>query len=164
MQYEPEDEERERVPSSGIYDFLWAASSRIGAGLFALSFGVIVLTFPGRHSDVVLVPALVGVFGVPFAVAFMALQYALLILMRSYKGLAFATGLFIAGVLIAYIKKYVWGSVDGRAGIGGTTRAGITLARHMLVSGACLSGIGIGAALYRDWLRTVRRRGDEGEG
>ncbi len=153
-------ESKEPPPlSDAIYDALWTASNFIGGTLVAISLGVIILTFPGRYSHAVLVPELVPVFSVPFGIVFLLTQYALAAGMKSYKALALVTGFFIVGMGLAYVRKIVWGGTGNPMILSSTGNVEITLARHAVVAGACISGLVFGAALLKDYLYTPRRKG-----
>ena len=138
--------EEEPRGENDLQDTLIAAAPLFGWAFAALSFAVMVLTFPGRHTHAVIVPSLIPVFGVPFAVAFAAVQIAVLAGMKSYKGLAAAVGLMLLGGGLAWVAMR-WG-----LGFRDMSAPGFTTARHVLAGGACVAGLFTGVGLIRGWL------------
>lgn len=128
---------------SAVYDCLWNFSNPVGIVLAVISGGVMLFTFPMRITHTILIKSLIPIFGVPFAVAFMAAQLALLALMKSYRGLALAGGLFAVGMLLGWI------GMSQPLGYSDIDAAGFSAARHIIAAGACISGLGIGITLAR---------------
>jgi hypothetical protein len=112
-------------------------------GFVAIGLVVLVTTFPGRGH--IMVPALLPVFGVPFAVVFLLAQYGLAAAMRSWRAVGLTTAVLLVGM-----------------GLGGCGAAmdlwdelaehNVSALRHVLVSGACASGIALGAAMLKGWV------------
>ncbi len=124
----------------------WPNAYIIGSILLIISVGVMITTFPHGGTYYILFPNLVPVFGVPFAIIFIIVQYGLLILLRSYKGIALACALLILGMLIG------WFGAGLVAKYGDMAAAGGSYARQIICSGACISAAGLGIAFLRDWI------------
>ncbi len=135
-----------RRPLERAHDTLWSASAVLGTGMVALSAFVFVFTFPMRLSHRILISSLVPYFGIPFAVAYFALQLGLLGLMRSIKGTALALAVFAAAAGLGWIGMH------GPLPYSDVNVEGFSAARHMLCAGSVVSGFAIGLSLLKGWL------------
>jgi hypothetical protein len=115
------------------------------AAVAFLAIGVFVLvtTFPGRRH--IMVPSLLGVFGVPFAVVFLVAQYALVGALRSWRGFALVTAVLLVGMGLGGCGTAMdlWGEL---------AEHNVPALRHVLVGGVCASGIALGAAVLKGWV------------
>ncbi len=143
-----QSQDERRVP---LADRLWFFSGAIAAALIGISAFVMIFTFPMRISHTILIKPLVRIFGVEFAIAFIAAQVVLLVLMKSYRGLALAAGLFGVGMLLGWI------GMTQPLGYGDVATPGFTAGRHILAAGVCVSGLAVGIALVKGWLRKPAR-------
>lgn len=122
----------------------------IGWWLVMFSVAVLALTFPSpRAAGRVWVPALIPLFGVPFAVLFTAALYALAMRLKSVRGLVLITVLLGVGMLLAWAGRAMnlWGGFE---------QYNISYARHVLCGGACAAGVGLGAGIIKGWVRNER--------
>ena len=115
----------------------------VALGFVGIGLLVLVTTFPGRGH--IMVPGLLGVFGVPFAVVFLAAQYAFAALMRSWKAVGLITAVLLLGMGLGGCGAAMdlWGEL---------AEHGVSTLRHVLVGGACASGIALGAAILKGWV------------
>lgn len=127
-------------------DRLWRSQMPLGAALVAISAFVFVFTFPFRLTHHILIESLLPVFGVAFALAYEGAQLVMLGLMRSCKGLVIALVLFAAAAGLAWI------GMNTGFGYADVEVEGFTAPRHILCSGAVISGFGIGLALLKGWI------------
>ena len=118
---------------------LIAAWAFLLTGMFVL-FAV----FPGGHSHITF-PSLLPVFGVPFALLFLAAQIAMVAWLKSRRGAVLIATVFVAGVGLAWFGHAVdlWGELSEH---------NIGLGRYLLGGGVCASGIAPGEALLRSWV------------
>ncbi len=103
-------------------------------------------TFP-RVLTPALFPSLVPYFDVPFAVAFILVQYVICRVLRSRTGAVWVTLALGGGFLLGWLGVTV-GFGDFTTGYF-PRRELITPARHIWCSGACLGGLALGAGLIR---------------
>ena len=122
---------------------LIAAWAFLLTGMFVL-FAV----FPGRSSHITF-PSLLPVFGVPFALLFLAAQIAMVAWLKSRRGAVLIATVFIAGLGLAWCGHAMdlWGKLSEH---------NIGLGRYLLGGGACASGVALGAALLRGWVTDDR--------
>ena len=118
-------------------------SAMIGWVFVVISGGVLVLTFPApKTGGPPLAPSLIPIFGVPFAILYAAAQYGYVLWLRSRKGVVLVTVVLLAGAGVGWFGRAMdmWGDFE---------RFGVSYARHILASGACLSGVILGIALIK---------------
>ena len=103
------------------------------------------MTFPGILKPLLL-PRLVPYFGVPFAVAYIVVQYLICGLLRSSTGAVWVTLGVGGGFLLGWLGVTIQ--------LGDFTDGGfldprelVTPARHMWCGGACFGGFALGAGL-----------------
>jgi len=128
-------------------DSLWHYSRPIGSGLIALSVGVLFLTFQDPYNDRIWVPGLVPVFGVPFAVTFIAAQLWMLAVMKSQRGVALAAFFMVVGAALMILRNAGWFwplLLD--------PSMGLTLPRQVVCAAACTGGAAVGIGLASGWL------------
>jgi hypothetical protein len=109
-----------------------------------LSVTVMFITFPLR-SGRILVPEFLPRAGVPFAVAYIGAQCALVGYLRSRRGILLVTGIAILGMVLGAAGR----AVDLR---GAFARYEISYLQYVLSAGASASGLALGIALARDWV------------
>ena len=121
----------------------------VGYLMIALSVFVLVTTFPGKMG-VPLVPGLVPVFGMAFALAYLAAQYALTLYFRSVRGIAMVTGTAIVAGLLGWMSRSVGlvGPLEGH---------NTTMAQYVVCMGACVAGLVLGGALVKRWVTQGER-------
>ena len=114
----------------------------------ALGLAALVTTFPGRGH--IMVPGLLGVFGVPFAIIFLLLQYGLAAMLRSWRAVALVTAVCLLGMGLGGCGAAMdlWGELE---------KHGVSPLRQVLVGGACVSGIAFGAAVLKGWVALRER-------
>ena len=119
----------------------------VGWGLVILSVAIILLTFP-RVLTPAPVPGLVPYFGVPFAVAYIVVEYLICGMLRSSRGAVWVTLGVGGGFLLGWLGVTIQ---VGDFSDGGFPhpRQIITPARHMWCGGACFGGFALGAGLIR---------------
>ena len=121
--------------------------SVISGWLFvAISAGVMALTFPmPKTGGAPLIPELIPVFGVPFAILYAAAQFAYALWLRSRKGVVLITALLLVGAGVGWMGRAmdIWGDFE---------KLNVTYARHILASGACVSGLGLGIGLIKSYI------------
>jgi hypothetical protein len=130
-----------------LHAALWQVAMPVGTGMVALSAFVFVFTFPMRLSHRILIAPLVPYFGIPFAMAYFALQLGLLAAMRSWKGIALAAAVFAAAAGLGWVGMY------GPLPYSDVSAEGFSAARHMLCAGSVVSGFVVGLSLLKGWLR-----------
>ena len=119
----------------------------IGWAFVAVSAGVVILTLPMLKTGAPpLAPSLVPVFGVLFAILYASVQYACAGWLRSRKGIVLITVLLVAWAGLGWFSAAVdfWGYFE---------KSGASHTRHILVSGACISGLGLGIGLLKGYVR-----------
>ena len=122
-------------------------SGSLAARTRFLSLAVLLFTFPGKHSHVIIVPGLVTVFGVPFGVAYMVAQLTLLAMMKSHKGIALAIFFMVLAVVCAFGRKALmpWPvRLD--------PSVGHTFVRYVVVAASCVGGGAVGIGFTSGWL------------
>ena len=119
------------------------------SGLSFVSLGLFVLltTFPGRGH--IMEPSLLPVFGVPFAIALLLAVYAFAALMRSWRAVGLVTGVAVLGMGLGGCGAAMdlWGEL---------AEHGVSTLRQVLVSGACVSSVALGAAVLKGWMAPER--------
>jgi hypothetical protein len=112
-------------------------------GFVGIGVAVLVTTFPGRGH--IMVPGLLGVFGVPFAVVFLAAQYAFAALMKSWKAIGLISIVLLLGMGLGGCGAAMdlWGELAEHE---------VSVLRHVLVGGTCASGIALGGVILKGWL------------
>jgi hypothetical protein len=136
-----------RRSPSGLGDTIACAASPIGIAFLVISVGVLALTFPGRYSDIILAPALVPVFGVPFAIGFAALQFVVTLSMPSIKGTALVACVMVVAGALVWVRKFgIFWPLELSPEIG------FTFARAVICGAACAGGAALGIALVTGWL------------
>ncbi len=115
----------------------------LGWACLALSLFVLVLVYPGRYGSVAL-PRLLPVFGIAFALIFIVLQYALVISIKSIRGIALVSVTVGLGMLLG------WGRGCRYLAEGG--EPAIPVPQFILVYGACVSSIAVGLAIGKRWV------------
>lgn len=105
---------------------------------------VLFAAFPGKY-NIVLLPQFIGTLGIPFAIAFTAIQYGVAVQFRKPRVLWLVTGLFIAGAMLATIGRVI--DLHGFL-----AEHNISYTAYILCGGACASGFGLGIAIVRGWV------------
>ena len=117
----------------------------IGWIFIVLFVFVMITTFPVKNSPVIF-PGLIPIFGIPFALIYLAAQYGLVFYLNSLRGKLLVTGFFSLCMLITGCRL-----IMGSLGAHYATH-NISNARALLVLSVCLSGFALGAALLRQWV------------
>lgn len=109
-----------------------------------LAIVVLVTTFPGRGH--IMVPSLLPVFGVLFALVFLLVQYAFAVWLRSWRAGGLVTGICLLGMGLGGCGAAMdlWGEL---------AEHNVSALRQVLVAGACASGLALGMAVLRGWVR-----------
>ena len=105
---------------------------------------VLFAAFPGRYNTVLL-PQFIGTLGIPFAIIFTVIQYAVAVQFRKPRVLWLVTGLFVTGAMLATIGR----AIDLH---GFFAEHNISYTAYLLCGGACTSGFGLGIAIVRGWV------------
>ena len=120
------------------------------AGWAFLLTGMFVLfaVFPGGKGRIVF-PSLLPLFGLPFAVLFLAAQAATVAYLKSRRGAVLIATVLVLGMGLAWCGHAMdlWGDL---------AEHGISLSRYVLGGGACASGGALGLALLRGWVTRER--------
>jgi hypothetical protein len=119
--------------------------STIGWLMIVVSGAVLFAAFPGKYGSRALLPEFIGTFGLPFALAFAAVQYAVAARLRRAKVLWLVTVLFVIGAILGTVGR----AIDLR---GFCAEHNISYAEYVLCGGACASGLGLGIAMVRGWI------------
>lgn len=117
----------------------------IGWVMIVVSGAVLFAAFPGKYGSAALLPDFIGTVGLPFALAFVALQYVVAARFRRAKVLWLVTGLFAIGAMLGVVGRVI--DVHGFC-----VEHNISYAEYVLCGGACVSGLGLGIAMVRGWV------------
>jgi len=114
----------------------------------ALGLFVLFAVYPGRPGGIVF-PGLLPIFGLPFALMFLACQYGVALYLRSRRGMFLVTAVLIAGMALGGCGHAMdlWGEL---------AEHNIPALRYVVGAGACASGVALGIALLRGWVRDER--------
>jgi hypothetical protein len=114
-----------------------------GYGFIAVGLVVLLTTFPGRGH--IMVPGLLPVFGVPFALVLLLAQYAFAWSLRSWRTVALITAVFLVGMGLGGCGAAMdmWGEL---------AKHNVSTLRQVLVAGTCVSAIALGAAALKGWV------------
>ncbi len=113
--------------------------------LILISVTVFGLTCPIGHGvRMVFVPSLIPWFGLWFAVVYLGLQLALGFWFRNRRMLLTIGGVSLFGIVAATVG-FTFDFVDP------LERYEIGMARHLMVTGACFSGVVLGVGILKRW-------------
>jgi hypothetical protein len=112
--------------------------------MIVVSLGVMTAVFPGRF-NVAYLPDFLGSFGIPFALLFAGVQYALAAYTKKPRALALVTAAFFVGAGLGAVGRAI--DLHGFA-----AEHGVSYAEYILCAGACVSGLVFGFALVRGWV------------
>jgi hypothetical protein len=118
--------------------------SVIGWLMIVVSGLVFFIAFPGEYNNALL-PEFIGTIGIPFAIAYTVLQYAVAAHFGKSRVLWLVTGLFVAGAMLGAVGR----AIDIH---GFFAEHGISYPEYVLCGGACVSGLGLGIAIVRGWV------------
>jgi hypothetical protein len=99
--------------------------------------------FPGRF-NIAYLPEFLGTVGVPFALLYAGVQYAVAASMKKLRALALVTVAFLVGAGLGAVGRAI--DLHGFA-----AEHGVSYAEYVLSAGACVSGLVFGFALVRGW-------------
>ena len=116
----------------------------VGWGMIVVSLGVMAAVFPGQL-NVVYLPDFLGSFGIPFALLYAGVQYAVAAWTKKPRALALVTAAFLVGAGLGAVGR----SIDLH---GFAAEHGVSYAEYILCAGACVSGLVFGFALVRGWV------------
>ena len=119
-------------------------ASMIGYLLMGFSLFVLVTTFPSRMG-IVIMPDLVPMFGVTFAVIYLVAQYALAVYYRSIPGIILVTGVAIIAGFLGWVSREM-------GLVGDIANHSSSAARHVLCMASCAAGAVLGLALVKQWI------------
>lgn len=119
--------------------------SIIGWLMIVVGGAVLLVAFPGKYGSGPLLPEFLGTVGLPFALAFAAIQYAVAARFRRAKVLWLVTVLFAIGAILGTVGR----AIDLH---GFCAEHNISYAEYVLCGGACVSGLGLGIAVVRGWI------------
>ena len=113
-----------------LRDFL---KKGLAAAIMGLGIVVGIGTFPMAVSEIILIPSLVPIFGVKFAITFLIFQIGYCYLLDLNKGFFLIIGFFIAGAIVGTLNALLWGG---------------DVLRACLVMGSCISAIALGFGVF----------------
>lgn len=130
----------------------------IGWGLCAISVFLLFATMRGKYNSGPLIPQLVPIFGVAFAIVTGLALLAFCVWQRSWVNLALFTGLFVVGFLLGSMRA-AWHKDDAKAVTPqiakvlqerGFHRFNYDWERHKWMTGICFASLGLGFKLLRE--------------
>ncbi len=105
---------------------------------------VLFAAFPGQY-NVTLLPEFIGTVGVPFAIAYIAFQCALVGYFKKARVLWLVMALFVVGVMLSIVGR----AIDIH---GFYAEHHVSYLEYLLCGGACVSGLGFGIAIVQGWV------------
>jgi hypothetical protein len=113
--------------------------------MIVVSGAILFAAFPGEYGGSALLPRFIGAVGLPFGLAFAAIQCAVAAYFRKARVLWLVVALFIVGAVLGAFGRAI--DIDGFC-----AKQHISYITYVVCGGACVSGLGLGIAIVRGWV------------